>query len=157
VDIGDGIAGLALFLSLGTALYAWRRDIEADNKVKQIEGRARSRELRRSLNQLIQATIELDSLTNEAIVATTTAFGMAGGTGGSREKLYVDEIKTKKSANLQNQQWAMELEKKSQSFANMSEAEVDEVLHDCEVRRTSAERAMRTLGRTIDQMNVTRA
>jgi len=152
VDVGDAIAGLALVLSIGTAVYARRRDQVADERAKGIEGRARSRELRKALNQLIQATIELDSLTNEAILATKSAFATSGGTGGSREKLYADDIKKKKSANLENQGWAREWDKKSTSFANMSEAEIDEVLHDCEVRRTSTERALRTLGRTIDEM-----
>ena len=155
METSDVIAIVALGLSLVTFAYSWGRNRLSDKRLHALEKRGLSRELRRILDSLIQATIELDTLTNDAILTTNTAFAMAGGANSSRRQLYLDQIKKKKSANIQNQQWALELEKSKKLFPEMSDDDLIDLIHDCETREASAHRVIRTTMRTIEDMKNT--
>ena len=91
-DLVGPFSALAAFVSAAIAYQAnW--NVAKSDRVRQV------REVSLLANKVVAATIHIDDLSNELKMGYQTLFTFAGqGGGGSRLKLYVDEVEKKQTA-----------------------------------------------------------
>lgn len=152
VDLGHFLAALALLVSLVVVVRQGLKDRKHERRLKALEAREFSRELVRSLQELVTVTQELDTLAVDVQAKVRAHFTKAGQPGASsRENLERGEIERLRRHSGENQGWALELQGQSERFTSYDDAKLIELIHSCEAPWESTKREIRTLVRKLDQ------
>jgi len=118
---GGLFAAVAAFRSAGTAK-------DAANRAQEVDRRGLVRDVATVANNVIAETIRVDDIGNKLKQAHQTLATFSGQSGGSRPKLFIDDVQKKQREVVPLQQEALALLEKRETFSNSNEDELAQLL-----------------------------